>query len=100
MPVMTERPSWSDERLDDLSSRVDDLGRRIDAGFAELRPEMNARFKEQDARWETRFDKQDAQLARLQDRMDSFQLTLIILCGGLIAALIATLTGVGIALIA
>ena len=89
MVVMTERPKWSDERLDALSKRVDDLGRRIDAGFAEMRVEMNARFDQQDARLEVRLDKQDAQLERLQDRMDRFQQTLFVFSGGLIGTLIA-----------
>ncbi len=45
------REAWTDERLDDLNNRVDDLARRMDAGFdrvhdelRDLRSEMNSRF--------------------------------------------------------
>ena len=36
------REKWTDERLDDLNHKVDELGPRIDAGFRELRTEMGA----------------------------------------------------------
>ena len=100
MVVMTERPSWSDERLDDLSERVDDGFRRNDAEHQEIRREIregfegiNARLDAQDARFEARLDKQDARfearMGRLEARMDTFQHTLFIFSGGLIGALIA-----------
>jgi hypothetical protein len=38
------RQSWTDERLDDLSQRMDEGFRRVDADVRELRTEMNARF--------------------------------------------------------
>lgn len=38
----TVRARWTDERLDDLNGKVDDLARRMDEGFHELRGEMNA----------------------------------------------------------
>jgi hypothetical protein len=38
----TVRESWTDERLDDLSHRVDEGFRRIDADIRELRAEMTA----------------------------------------------------------
>jgi len=96
MAVMTERPKWSDERLDDLSARVNDGFRRNDEEHHEIRREikegfdrMNARFDKQEAR----FDKQDARfearMDRLEARMDQFQHTLFIFSGGLIGALIA-----------
>jgi hypothetical protein len=34
------REAWTDERLDDLNTRVDRLERRMDAGFAEMREEF------------------------------------------------------------
>ncbi len=39
------RPIWTDERMDDLSHKVDELGRRMDDGFKELRTEMRAEFR-------------------------------------------------------
>lgn len=38
MEVMTR---WTDDRMDDLKHQVDELGRRMDEGFAEIRQELN-----------------------------------------------------------
>jgi hypothetical protein len=39
MAVMA-REAWTDERLDDLNARVDNIDRRMEAGFAEMRAEF------------------------------------------------------------
>jgi len=36
------REAWTDERLDDLNHRVDQIGQRLDRGFAEVREEFRA----------------------------------------------------------
>lgn len=41
MAVMA-REAWTDERLDDLNTRVDRIEQRMDAGFAEMRAEFAA----------------------------------------------------------
>jgi hypothetical protein len=38
------REAWTDERLDDLSARVDHGFDRVDGEIRDLRSEMNARF--------------------------------------------------------
>lgn len=38
------REAWTDERLDDLNGKVDDLARRTDEGLRDLRVEMAMRF--------------------------------------------------------
>jgi hypothetical protein len=38
----TVRKAWTDERLDDLSRKVDALSGRMDDGFRELRGEISA----------------------------------------------------------
>jgi hypothetical protein len=58
------RESWTDERLDDLSHRVDEGFKRVDANIRDLRAEVNARF-------------------------DALDRTLLQIGGGAIAALIA-----------
>ena len=73
MVVMTERPHWSDERLDDLSKRVDQGFRRSDEEFKELRREMHAGFADVNA------------------RLDRLQQTMIVIGAGLIGTLIAAL---------
>ena len=61
---------WTDERMDDLKAQVDDLGRRMDAGFREIREEMATHQRETNARF------------------DSLQRTMIQFAGVMIAALV------------
>jgi len=86
--------SWNDERLDELS-------RRMDAGFEKaatkveltaVKDEMNLRFGEVDKRFDqvdNRFNKIDAQLLHIHDRLDRMNNTLLMGLFGLIAAVIA-----------
>jgi len=62
------RESWTDGRLDDLSHRVDEGFRRVDADIRDLRTEMNSRF-------------------------DALQGTMLQIGGGMIAALLAGFMG-------
>ena len=63
------RATWTDERLDDLSTRVTDGFNRFDEDLRELRGEMNARF-------------------------DGLHRTMIQVGGGAIVAVLATLVSV------
>ena len=42
--MMSPRENWTDERLDDLSKKVDHGFMRVDTDIRDLRREMNARF--------------------------------------------------------
>jgi outer membrane cobalamin receptor len=64
------RLTWTDDRIDDLKSQVDDLSRRMDAGFREVREEMSAHQRETNARF------------------DSLQRTMIQFGGVMVAALV------------
>jgi hypothetical protein len=72
--------SWNDERLDELS-------RRMDAGFekAATKEEMNLRFDAVDKR----FNLIDAHLLQINDRLDRLGTALLVGAFGVIAALIA-----------
>lgn len=59
---------WTDDRMDDLEYQVDELGRRMDAGFAEQRNEMNVRFDRLEKSLEVRFDKVDERFERVDAR--------------------------------
>jgi hypothetical protein len=59
------RESWTDDRLDDLSHRVEELGRRTDDGFNSLRTEMNARFEAHESRSDARFDAMQRMMLQL-----------------------------------
>lgn len=65
---MTSR--WTDDRMDDLKHQVDELGRRMEIGFAEQRSEMNARFDRLEKSLEARFDKIDERFERVDERFD------------------------------
>ena len=86
--------SWNDERLDELS-------RRMDAGFEKMatKEEMNLRFDAVDKRFDEvfgrfgevnkRFDSIDAHLLQINDRLDRLGNTLLVAAFGIIAAMIA-----------
>ena len=76
--VMTPREKWTDERLDDLSKKVDD-------GFAETKAEMREGFA-----------RVDADIRELSARFDNLNRNLLVVAGAIIVALlglIATLIG-------
>jgi hypothetical protein len=97
------RERWTDDRMDDLNHKVDELGRRTDEGFRDMRREMDEGFRDlrgemdegfrdlrgemdegfRDLRGEmnTRFEQVDA-------RFDAMQRTMLQLGGGAIAALL------------
>jgi hypothetical protein len=47
------RESWTDDRLDDLARRMDAGFRRVDDDIRELRGEMNGRFDSIDRRFDS-----------------------------------------------
>lgn len=65
---MTSR--WTDDRMDDLKHQVDELGRRMELGFAEQRSEMNARFDRLEKGLEVRFDKVDERFERVDAKFE------------------------------
>lgn len=85
------RATWTDERLDDLSGRVDrgfaelrtdigDLRTEIKSGDEKLRAEMGVRFGEMN----TRFGQMDTRIGRLERTVNWFGT-------GIIATLVAAL---------
>jgi archaellum component FlaC len=68
MEMMTSR--WTDDRMDDLKHQVDELGRRMETGFAEQRSEMNARFDRLEKGLEARFEKIDARFEKVDERFE------------------------------
>jgi archaellum component FlaC len=68
MEMMTSR--WTDDRMDDLKHQVDELGRRVEAGFAEQRSEMNARFDRLEKSLEARFEKIDERFDKVDGRFE------------------------------
>jgi len=75
--------SWNDERMDELS-------RRVDAGFKEMREgfsRIDKRFERVDERFATVATREDFQ--NLEARLFKTLLTLLAIFGGVISALVA-----------
>lgn len=86
MEMMTS--GWTGERLDDLKGQVDDLGRRMDTGFRELREDMDAGFRELREEMATYQRETNARFDVMNVRLDSLQRTMIQFGGVMIAALV------------
>jgi predicted nuclease with TOPRIM domain len=90
--MMSPREAWTDERLDDLS-------RKVDQGFAEIKTEMREGFARMEARFEKiderfkevdrRFEKVDERFEKIDDRFHDLNRTLL---GGAVV-IIATFVG-------
>jgi hypothetical protein len=94
--MMTPREKWTDERLDDLDRKVEkgfsDLKAELKAGFDRMETKMDERFAQVDERFaqvDKRFEKVDARFERMEDRFHTLNLAFI---GGA-AVVIATLLG-------
>jgi hypothetical protein len=66
-----ERVAWSDERLDDLSSRMDIGFDRVDRDIRDLRGEMNAGF------------------ADMRGEIDALRSLILRMGGGIMASVVA-----------
>jgi hypothetical protein len=75
-----EMSNWNDDRLDELS-------RRMDMGFIEAKQESKQEF----ARVNDRLDRFGDRLDRLGDRLDRLMLATFAVMGGTVASLAASL---------
>jgi hypothetical protein len=94
--MMSPREKWTDERLDDLSVKVDrgfaDVKAEMKVGFERMEAKMDERFAQVDERFtqmDKSFEKVDARFERMEDRFHTLNLAFI---GGA-AVVIATLLG-------
>jgi tetrahydromethanopterin S-methyltransferase subunit G len=86
--MMNPREKWTDERLDDLNTKVDQ-------GFTDLKAEMKEGFEQVDKR----FEQLDKRFDRMEDRYYELNRTLIGAAVALAVAFIgSTATLAGIAL--
>jgi len=75
-----ERAAWTDERLDDLSRRMDAGFERVDADIRELRAELRTEMA--------------GLRADLGGRIDALQVTLVRVGGGVIVGLVGVIAAV------
>jgi hypothetical protein len=91
------RQSWSDDRLDDLSNRVDAGFARIDASIVRLDAKIDDSVARLDAKIDGRIDSSAAKLLQemqmgfhqINARFDAMQQKMIRVGGGLIGVLVA-----------
>jgi hypothetical protein len=81
--MMSPREKWTDERLDDLSTKVD-------RSYADLKTEMKEGFERMEARFGERFDAADERLLRLEDAYFTLNRTMWTGTCMIIAGLIGT----------
>jgi hypothetical protein len=79
--------NWNDDRLDELS-------RRMDAGFQEMRTEMREGFARVDARFAQMDAKFDAKFDRVDAKFNKLFIAILTVGGGFAATTIASLLGV------
>jgi hypothetical protein len=61
---------WSDGRLDELSKKVDDQGKRMDEGFARLDKKMDEGFTRMDAKFEQMMVRMDVKFDSVNERFE------------------------------
>ncbi len=62
---------WTDERMDDLKHQADELGRRMDDGFAGLRTELREHRREMDARFAKFEERLDQRFEKIDERFEN-----------------------------
>ena len=85
--------TWTDQRFDDMSRRMDDGFNRVDADIRALRTETNARFDAAEARADSRFE-------AMQARTDAFQRTMLQLGGGMMVTFVVGFASILVAQLA
>ena len=98
------REAWTDERLDDLTERMEKDFRRVDERFEEVITRMDRGFEQINARFDQIDIRMDKQLHQINTRMDreshlvhtrfdTLQQGLVVVGGGLIGTLILAMAG-------
>lgn len=98
--------SWNDDRIDELSRRVDNGFKSVDTRLTRVEREVKEGFARMEGRLDSmdqrfvakeevneRFDKVDREMGRLNDRFDRFLHTMVVTAGGLIGTLFVAAVG-------
>lgn len=85
------RESWTDDRMNDLSGKVDGLRLEMRTEFKEVRGEMKEEFAAVRSEMKAGFDKVDERFQRLDQRMLEIYRMMFGFCGLMLAALIGLL---------
>jgi archaellum component FlaC len=85
--MMNPRENWSDERLDDLSGKVDQGFANVKAEIGDVKAEVREGFE----RMEARFERIDARFEKVDDRFHALNRMALGACAVIIAALVGAL---------
>lgn len=61
---------WTDGRLDELNARVNELTKRTDRGFVEVRTEMLAGFERMEEKFELRFQQFEQRFVQMEEKFE------------------------------
>ncbi len=81
--------SWNDERLDELSERVDVGFKEMREGFARIDREMKEGFEKVDRDMKGLFGQLNKRMDRFEDRIERLTNTFMVVGGGFAAAVVA-----------
>jgi len=85
------RADWTDDRLDDLARRVDAGFDRVDKDIRDLRAAMSSRLGSIESRFDARLESMED---RFDKRFDSLQRTMIWLCGSLSVSIVGLIASI------
>lgn len=95
------RDAWTDERLDDLTERMEKDFRRVDQRFDQVEQQVERRFEGADRRFvevDQRLERVEVRVdqgfARMDAHFDSLQQGLFVVAGGLVSAFLVGAVGV------
>jgi hypothetical protein len=88
------REAWTDERLDELTERMEKDFRRVDERFDQTEQQAERHFKELDQRLERIEVRVDQGFGRMDTRFDSLHQGMFLVAGGLVSAFLVGAVGV------
>jgi DNA anti-recombination protein RmuC len=94
MKAMTIRSNWSDDRIDGLEQKVVDGFRHVDRRFEQVDQrfeQVDQRFDRVEGEFREIRKEMKAGFERIDDRLDSFQRTMLLSYGGMIAGLLGVI---------
>ncbi|MGN6556968.1 MAG: hypothetical protein ACTHLH_03030 [Solirubrobacterales bacterium] len=98
MAVMA-RETWTDERLDDLNKKVDNLDRRMEAGFADVGEEFRAVRSEMKSEFQAVRAEMKGEFQGVRQEIAAMNRNLMQLTWGLIGTMLVGFLGTTVAIL-
>ena len=96
MDAARKMNSWNDDRLDELSARIESgfarVNREMKEGFARVDREMKDGFARVDQEMKEGFARVDRKFEQIDERFDKLTQTMLITGGSVVGALIAAVS--------